>query len=230
MNSGKRNGLETLAHGAFRDGRTLGFAEQLDEYAYGTMPSGSMFLVAESSLLAGVTECPDLPILMRKSVVDKVACEHEIPLREMAELPNWLRSYPLAMESITQPNSIVIITSDFDSHGNEILVALHLNQERRGLEINEVASIYGKRNLAYLIENTIRAGKCVFINKRTGDWYRRAGLPLPERVASHLSAQIEAFEASHVNACIEDTSCDFLESLFPDVCLSLDTDCSDDAR
>ncbi len=74
-----------------------------------------------------------------------------------------------------------------------------MKKEYQNLELNEIASIYGKKNLAYLIENTFAAGKKIFVNERTGNWLQLAGLPLPELVTNYLSNEIIALNGEPIN-------------------------------
>lgn len=201
MPSSNSNPYRAIATNLYRqDGKIKSFEEQLHDYAYDEMPSGSMFVVAESSKDAGIEECVDLPIVMKQSIVQKVTVAHDLTLAELKNLPVWLKDYPLALESLSDINSIVLIADAKDVHGNDILIALHLEKEYQNLELNEIASIYGKKNLAYLIENTFAAGKNVYVNERTGNWLQLAGLPLPELVANYLSNEIIALNRGNINA------------------------------
>ena len=168
------------------DGSLRPFAEQVRDYAFGAMPSGDQFVVAASSHELGLTMAPDLPLLMRQRTMRKVQADHDISLDEITRLPEWIRGNVLAMESITEENALVVVADATDVHGNDIIVALHLDLNRQGIDINEVASTYGKRNISYLIENTVDLGKNVYANERTGDWLLHSGLPLPEQTASRL--------------------------------------------
>ena len=168
------------------DGSLRPFAEQVRDYAFGTMPSGDQFLVSPSTHGLGLTMVSDLPLLMRQRTMRKVQADHDISLDEITRLPEWIRGNVLAMESITEENALVVVADATDVHGNDIIVALHLDLNRQGIDINEVASTYGKRNISYLIENTVDLGKNVYANERTGDWLLHSGLPLPEQTASRL--------------------------------------------
>lgn len=199
--SQNKNPYRAIASNLYHhDGRIKSFEEQLNDYAFEEMPSGSMFIVAESSQEAGVRECADLPIVMKQSIVQKVTVAHDLSLADLRNLPSWLKDYPLALESLSDINSIVLITDAKDIYGNEVLIALHLEKEYQNLELNEIASIYGKKNLAYLIENTFAAGKKIYVNERTGNWLQLAGLPLPELVANYLSNEIIALNSEPINS------------------------------
>ena len=180
-------GIRALSSSAVGpDGSLRPFAEQVRDYAFGAMPSGDQFLVSPSTHGLGLTMVSDLPLLMRQRTMRKVQADHDISLDEITRLPEWIRGNVLAMESITEENALVVVADATDVHGNDIIVALHLDLNRQGIDINEVASAYGKRNISYLIENTVDLGKNVYANERTGDWLLHSGLPLPEQTASRL--------------------------------------------
>lgn len=182
-------GLKRISPGSFDDnGRIIPFRKQLESFAFGKMPSGNMLVVAESLKAAGITEMigNDAPLLMRQRTLRKIQAEHEISLEKLMDLPSWLKEHPLMLESITEKDSIVVVADAVDKAGNPIIVAIHLENTARGFLLNDAASVYGKRNLAYLIENTYDLNKRVYVNERTGGWIRRTGLPLPERIANRL--------------------------------------------
>lgn len=176
-------------HLVLADGSLVPFEKQVEAYAYGEMPTGDMFVICDNASDAGVPEAGALPILMRQKTMRKVQADHEISLSEIEKLPHWLETHPLALESITEENGLVVVADASDRHGNDIVIAMHLEKEHRQIILNEIASVYGKRNLAYLVENTDALDKQVFLNERTGDWIRRTGLPLPERIANRLQVE-----------------------------------------
>lgn len=198
------NENQLLSKSAYtKDGVLRSFNDQLNDYAFEEMPSGDMFIISESSKSAGIKECADLPIVMKQSIIKKISVDHELSLGELKQLPNWLHEYPLALESLSDIDSLLLIADAKDLHGNDILIALHLEKEYRQIQINEISSIYGKKNLAYLIENTFAARKNIYVNKRTGNWLQHSGLPLPERIVNHLSNEIIALNGGPINS--EDT-------------------------
>lgn len=183
--------LERLARGAFdSQGNLKPFDEQLFVYAMEEMPSGDMFIVAGSSHDAGIDEVDDLPIIMRQKTVEKIKYIHDLSLGELSRLPIWLKEHPLAMDSLTDEHSLVIIADAKDKVGNDIVIALQLQKESGSkgylIDVNEIASVYGKENLQYMIENTIRAGLEVYPNERTAEWSLRTRLQLPEPVFNRL--------------------------------------------
>lgn len=183
--------LERLAHNAFdSSGNLVPFSDQLSTYAMEKMPSGDMFVVTDSSHNVGLNEVEDLPIIMKQKTVDKIKHIHDLSLGDLLNLPTWLKEHPLAMDSLTDVNSLIVIADAQDKVGNHIIIALQLQKEvgSKGflIDVNEVASVYGKENLQFMINNTIRAGLEVYPNERTAEWSLRTGLQLPEPVFNRL--------------------------------------------
>ena len=184
-------GLRNCAPSSF-DGKrmTRSFAQQVDDYAYGRFPSGDHFLLALSTHELGLPEADDLPVLMTQRTMRKIQHEHDLGLDFVAGIPQMLREHPLALESIAEMDALVVVLDAVDKSGNDVICALHLNLDKgnktQNVEVNEIASVYGKRNLGWLIENTARAERAIYVNGRTREWLRRTGVPFPQRMPSSL--------------------------------------------
>lgn len=183
--------LERIARGAFdTNGNLVAFKDQINSYAYGEMLSGDMFVISDSSHDVGVYEVDDLPIVMRQKTIDKLQYIHNLSLKDILQLPLWLQKHPLAMDSLTDKNSLVIIADAQDIQGNNFIIALQLDKELGQkdfvIDVNEIASVYGKKNLQFFIENTYRAGLEIYPNERTADWLLRTGLQLSQPLTSRL--------------------------------------------
>ena len=167
----------------------IDFSEQLDRFIYGDMPSSEMLFLSKTPKDVGLYEISEdngLPILLKQSVIRKIQAEHNIAASSLKQLPELLKNHPLSFESITEANSLVVVCDFKDSKGGDVVVALHLEKDKRSINVNEIASIYGKGNLPYLISNVVDLGKKVYTNKNTADWIRRTGVQFPERIANRL--------------------------------------------
>lgn len=183
----KARQIESLAHAALdASGALKGFKSQMVAYKFGEMPSGDMFIVSESSAKMRIPTADDLLLVMTQKTMGKIESEHELSPAFIARLPELIQGHVLAMESLTYPNSVVLVLDARDHSGNDVLAAVHLKVSKNIAEVNEVASLYGKEQLAYMLENTVAAGKRVYVNEKTGDWVSRAGVPFPERTFNHL--------------------------------------------
>ena len=166
------------------------FQDQLESYALGDMQPNETLLVAQSCHQAGLTEVSDMPLMMKQRTLRKIAYDHEISLGQLRDLPNWIRDHPLALDSLTDEGSIVVVADARDKDGLPIVIAVRIEREYEAMVVDEVTSVYGKRNLAYLVENTVNAGLGVYANDRTERWLSSMRLPLPQSIATHLAGII----------------------------------------
>ena len=207
--SQKIDAIRALAHGAYDErGELRPLRDQIGSYFMKDMPTSDMFVVAESSSELGIPNGLDAPLMMTQNTFNKITEVHEIEPSLVADIAHQIQVHVLAMESITRPNSTVLVLDAKDKDGKDIIAAVHCRVKKDIAEIDEIASVYGKEHLAFLIENTEAAGKKIFVNERTGDWVSRTGLPLPERTFNHLSKLLYDFEvAKRIN----------VENMFPEL-------------
>ena len=168
------------------DGTLKSFKEQLEDYHVGEMPSGSMFVIASSSRELGVPNANTQPRMMEQSTIRKIREDHDIDFDMAKLLPEMISGHVLGFDSLTHPDSVILVTSYKDKSDQDIIVAIHLNKEHNRSMINEVPSVYGKRELAYLLENTYKAGLEFYVNGNTNEWLTHAGLQLPEGLTTRL--------------------------------------------
>lgn len=170
------------------DGQVRPFAEQLTEYALGDFPSGEMFVVSGSVSEFGLPLDNDYPLVLSQKNARKIEFEHDISLKQLSLLPKWLEQHPLAVESFAMPNALMVFADARDVHGNEIVVALHIEKSRGAymheIVIDEVASVYGKENIGFFLENTANAGRAIYVNERTQSWLLLTGVPFPPLATS----------------------------------------------
>ena len=184
MDEKQIDNLRRLARSAFApDGSLRPFDEQVRDYAFGELPESEVLIVSSSTKGFDLPIATDEPLVLSQHNLKKIQFEHDITLKELSNLPKWLEQHPLALESLTMRDALAVFADAQDVHGNEILIALHVARERgqRAYEIvvDEIASVYGKENLDYLIENTARAGKNIYVNENTKSWFVRTGVPFP---------------------------------------------------
>lgn len=184
MDEKQIDNLRRLARSAFApDGSLRPFDEQVRDYAFGELPESEVLIVSSSTKGFDLPIATDEPLVLSQRNLKKIQFEHDITLKELSNLPKWLEQHPLALESLTMRDALAVFADAQDVHGNEILIALHVARERgqRAYEIvvDEIASVYGKENLDYLIENTARAGKNIYVNENTKSWFVRTGVPFP---------------------------------------------------
>lgn len=172
------------------DGQVRPFAEQLSDYAFGSMPESEVFVVSPSSAQFSLPLTGDYPLVLTIRNAKKIVDDHDIPLKQLLDLPQWLKLHPLAVDSMSVAGALVIVADAKDVNGKDIVIALHIEKERgqRAHEIfvDEITSVYGKNNLSFFLKNTANAGLRIFVNERTRSWLVRTGVQFPTLEASSI--------------------------------------------
>ena len=156
----------------------------------GNMPGSQMLKVMETPLALQLVGAKDLPMYIRQSKLMDIRGKH----REMTEetfqkLPKYLADPMLVFKSTTKPGRIVAGLSLLDTSGINVVVPVELDAKKGRIEINVIASAYGRGQTqsdgrrkiqTSWFYNNIQEGNTLYINKKqAADFYQSAGLQLP---------------------------------------------------
>ncbi len=191
-----------VGENASPDGNPISFENQIENYVFGRMKSGSELYVMSNSrdLHLDNDLVEKLPIVMKQSVLRKTQGKHSddgLTFDDLSKIPNWIKSTPLVLDSLTVSNSVVVIvddpalTRDLDTH---VILAIHLDIEKNKVSINEISSIYRRSDIEYMVKNVYELNKNLYVNKKTSDWILNNGVQFPEQIANHLRNNCITFE------------------------------------
>lgn len=187
---GAEEKLSHIAPSALENGSLVPFDEQVTRFALGELPSSEVLVVSTDSSKAGLPMLESAPLIIDQETIRKITGDHHLSLSDIRNLPTWFREHPLAMDSLSQPEAIVVIADFQDRLGNHVIMPVHIQKEMgdvgHRVRVDDIASVYGKRNLQYLIANTASAEKTLYVNERTKGWASRAGLQLPPLAPNHF--------------------------------------------
>lgn len=191
MDEKQIDNLRRLAKSSVSEnGKVRPFAEQLSDYAFGSMPESEIFVVSPSSAQFSLPLTGDYPLVLTIKNAKKIVDDHDIPLKQLLDLPKWLKTHPLAVDSMSIAGALVVIADAKDVNGKDIVIALHIEKERgqRAHEIfvDEITSAYGKNNLSFFLKNTASAGLNIYVNEKTRSWLVRTGVQFPALEASSI--------------------------------------------
>ena len=156
----------------------------------GNMPGSQMLKVMETPLALQLVGAKDLPMYIRQSKLMDIRGKH----REMTEetfqkLPKYLADPMLVFKSTTKPGRIVAGLSLLDTSGINVVVPVELDAKKGRIEINVIASVYGRGQTqsdgrrkiqTSWFYNNIQEGNTLYINKKqAAAFYQSAGLQLP---------------------------------------------------
>ncbi|WP_223365690.1 LPD38 domain-containing protein [Salmonella enterica] len=88
---------------------------------------------------------PDLPLVISRDTVRKATngVKHDVPMDVIEQLPELMHDPEAVYQSATEKNAVVMLFDAVDKNGDPVIGAVHLKADKKGLEINKVASVYG---------------------------------------------------------------------------------------
>ena len=162
------------------------FAKQIDDWLQGKMKSNDYFQLGETPTVLKNLGANGLPVVMTQDVMRKITgLKHGIALDELKMLPKNIAEPIMIFESSTFPNSFVVLTEIMDKTGDDVVVAIHLNKTENRLNVNRVASVYGKPNIENFINMEINNGHLKYIDENKSlTWSTSRGIYSPKLVQS----------------------------------------------
>ncbi len=140
------------------------FAAKLSDYLQGNLPIHEVIRVGTTPNCLRIIGADAIPVTMKQSVLENSLSSgkprkehtegHDIPPEIMKKLPSALRN-PIFVCNGSKPNTLAVITDVTDQDGNYLLVSLKLNAAGRRSVVNNITSIYGKKNIADYIQREL---------------------------------------------------------------------------
>lgn len=124
-----------------------------------------------------------LPVAIAKDTILKASngVKHDVRVADVMRLPELLADPVMVFDSATEKGALVLLTDAEDASGRPVVVALHLNRKQGFVEINRVASLYGKDGVAGFVRRELDAGRLRYAHTRKSpEWLRSRGLQLPK--------------------------------------------------
>ena len=162
------------------------FSRQVDSWKDGSMDKNEVFNLGNTPDVLKKIGADGLPIIMTQKVMNKITgSKHDIDLSEIKRLPQSIAEPIMIFKSATTPNAYVILTEISDKNGNSVVAALHLNRMQYRINVNRIASVYGKENVENFVRKQTEAGNLIFADKnKSQQWSTIRGLQLPKMVQS----------------------------------------------
>ncbi len=142
---------------------------------------------------------------------------HGITREEMASLPDLIARPAVitdALNGATSSDALVLVLSDVDSDNQPLLAVIRPNEEAQyeleTINMNRLASVYGKRNAENFLANAAEQGKVLYIDQKETEELSKvsqlqllkslAGLPFNEII--RRSSVIDKAEGKDVSATV----------------------------
>ena len=158
------------------------FINQIDKWKSGKMQPNEQFEIGQTPEVLKGLGAKDLPVVMTQNVMAKITGgKHNVSIDEIKNIPQAIADPIMVFKSATVKNSYVILTELTDKSGNDVVVALHLNRSEKHINVNRIASVYGKESIENFVEKQAEIGNLLYIDKnKSQQWSQSRGLQLPK--------------------------------------------------
>ena len=130
------------------------YFEQIDQFYSRSLPSNREIVVFRYTprylIQLGAKQ---VPVIIRQSTLNKCIrspkgsrSAHNLSRNIIESIPNEMR-HPIIVVRDEERNTLVLICHGVSQNGNNLLIALQLNNILYGNEVNEIKTIYGKEHL-----------------------------------------------------------------------------------
>lgn len=168
------------------------FSKAVDTTAQGGKPSKQYIPMGTTPSVLKMLGLPDTKVLVNRDVLRKVMLDkHNVTSETLKQLPKQINNPVAVMESAPRAthNGYIVLTELLErniSTGKDepVISALHLKKTKDGIEVINIASVYGK-NLGGL-QNMLNHD-LVYWNKTKGSQFIESfGLQLPSKIDSKM--------------------------------------------
>ena len=129
------------------NGNLMSFKEQMFDLLVGNFEFNNAMVINDNSKsleYAGID--PNKVITINPNKILSIHKEHNISYAKLAELKDILNKSPLAFDSLTHKTSKVFVLNEKDSYGDIMIAICRFDIENREIDVNQISSIYGKKN------------------------------------------------------------------------------------
>ena len=162
------------------------FAEQVDDVLSGQTPFYSALKVCDTPDILLDIGCRQLPMLytqkhLKNAIKEKDRREHThgLSVEQIKRLPELIENPLMIMDSVSNNNSIVIVTTETDADNLPVMVSVKPNgkgkYELEELDSNFITSVYGRNNFDKFFERTVKADCLLYCNKKSQQLFERWG-------------------------------------------------------
>ncbi len=165
------------------------FRKQVDEWDAGKFSTDGHLTIGKTPHVLQMLGAEDKPLIITQDVMHKVIRnpeKHNLTPDIIKQLPEQLNNPVMIFKSKTHSNSFVALTELIDKDGKSIISAIHLNKQQKRLEVNRIASVYGREKEIEFVKNNFKFASTVYMNKEKSHlWATNRGLQLPKLVQSN---------------------------------------------
>lgn len=172
-----------------KDGSVETFKEQIFDLMLGKFKMDSVMIISEESkglsYISGIEA--EKILIIRANKVMRIMMEHGLGIDELPELKELIDNSVLAFDSLTQESSRVVVLDRKDSFNNQLIAICRTDALNNWIEVNQITSVYGKKNFVDFLQRTFEEDKNIYCNKKTKRFFEIERLQLPNKFKVALS-------------------------------------------
>lgn len=208
----------------------VSFSEQVDNALAGKTPFYSALWVCDTPQILIDVGCRQLPMLYtQKHLKDALKPQnkhqhfHGLSVEQIKKLPDLIKNPVMIYDSLSQNDSIVVVTEEFDKNDNPIIVSIKPNgngrYELETIDSNFITSVYGRENFIKQLEKVKELDKLLFADKeKSQEMFERWGLQSSE-LTNSLDFNIIIHQSRNIvnpfSEKISENSQEILENVTP---------------
>ncbi len=146
--------------------------------------SGELVIeMGRTPLVLQAVGAPDLPLRITRDIVRKATngVKHDVPMPVIEQLPELLHDPIAVFDSKTEQGAKTILIDAHDASGRPIITAVHLNAKAGRIDVNRIASVYGKDNSHRVLMGWVEEGLLRYAKEKQNPLGTTQGLQLPKR-------------------------------------------------
>ena len=171
----------------------MGFEDQVDAALTYELEKDAAVYVMDTPEMLQALGLKEYPVLMTQKHIRDAVHEksptnkryHGLTADMVKRLPELLENPVMMLRSLTDEDSVVVVTAERDSDNLPVIIAIKPNgvgrYNRVDVVTNFAVSMYGRSNFGSFIDRTIKADGVLYVNKkRTRSLFARSGLKMPQ--------------------------------------------------
>ena len=179
----------TINNNLVKNGKIQSFKEQVFDLMTGHYNLNRMMIISTDSTslsyIDGITK--DKIITISPNKILKVMAEHNLSFYDISSLDYLLKDSVMALDSLTQESSRVIVLDKKDIEDNQMIAICRTDAKNIFVNVNQITSIYGKKNFEDFLNRTYEKGKNIYVNEKTIEFTSMQGLQLPNQFVNSIA-------------------------------------------
>jgi hypothetical protein len=165
------------------EGKLKSWETQLLDYEYNIRNAREPLVVNNNSKKLLFSGIDDKPILINTSTIEKIKKVHNLDLKFLINLKGLINNPLFAIDSIQHSDSKLYVTNKKNKEGLPIIFVIRKDKNiAETYKVNEIASVYDKKNLQNLINKTIENGGKIYLNPTKTKELEEIGFNFEEKI------------------------------------------------